>query len=84
LPEERIKIIYLFYIIKMDRIESIYGSIFIEINKQINYIINDNEILCSNNYFKCIDEIIIVLRNTLYKLQDIYYKYILYPKLKKI
>ncbi len=67
----------------MDRIESIYGSIFIEINKQINYIINDNEILCSNNYFKCIDEIIIVLRNTLYKLQDIYYKYILYPKLKK-
>jgi hypothetical protein len=68
----------------MDRIESIYGSIFIEINKQINYIINDNEILCSNNYFKCIDEIIIVLRNTLYKLQDIYYKYILYPKLKKI
>jgi len=30
------------------------------------------------------DEIITVLRNTLYKLQDIYYKYILYPKLKKI
>jgi hypothetical protein len=68
----------------MDRIESIYGSIFIEINKQINYIINDNEILCSNNYFNCIDEIMAVLRNTLYKLQDIYYKYILYPKLKKI
>ena len=68
----------------MDRIESIYGSIFIEINKQINYIINDNDFLCSNNYFKCMDEIITVLRNTLYKLQDIYYKYILYPKLKKI
>ena len=60
------------------------GSIFIEIKKQINYIINDNEIVYSNNYFKCIDEIITVLRNTLYKLQDIYYKYILYPKLKKI
>ena len=64
----------------MDRI----GSIFIEIKKQINYIINDNEILYSNNYFNCIDEIMAVLRNNLYKLQDIYYKYILYPKLKKI
>jgi hypothetical protein len=64
----------------MDRI----GSVFIEIKKHINYIINDNEILISNHYFKCIDEIIDVLRNTLYKLQDIYYKYILYPKLKKI
>lgn len=64
----------------MDRI----GSIFVEIKTQINYIINDNEILCSNNYFKCMDEIITVLRNTLYKLQDIYYKYVLYPKLKKI
>ena len=31
----------------MDRI----GSIFIEIKKQINYIINDNEILFSNNYY---------------------------------
>jgi hypothetical protein len=68
----------------MDRIGSIYGSIFIEIKTQINYIINDNEFLCSNNYLKCMDEIITVLRNTLYKLQDIYYKYILYPKLKKI
>jgi hypothetical protein len=68
----------------MDIIGSIYGSIFIEIKTQINYIINDNEFLCSNNYLKCMDEIITVLRNTLYKLQDIYYKYILYPKLKKI
>jgi hypothetical protein len=64
----------------MDRI----GSIFIEIKKQINYIINDNEILFSNNYFNCMDEIMTVLRNTLYKLQDIYYRYVLYPKLKKI
>lgn len=64
----------------MDRI----GTIFIEIKKQINYIINDNEILYSGNYYKCMDKIMIILRNTLYKLQDIYYKYILYPKLKKI
>jgi len=68
----------------MDIIGSIYGSIFVEIKTQINYIINDNDFLCSNNYLKCMDEIITVLRNTLYKLQDIYYKYILYPKLKKI
>ena len=64
----------------MNRIE----SIFIEIKKQINYLIFDNQIISSNNYFKCMDEIITVLRNTLYKLQDIYYKYILYPKLKTI
>jgi len=64
----------------MDRI----GNIFIEIKKQIDYIISDKEILFSNNFFNCIDEIIIVLRKTLYKLQNIYYKYVLYPKLKKI
>ena len=68
----------------MDTIVNKFGNIFVEIKKQINYIINDNEILYSNNYFNCIDEIMAVLRNTLYKLQDIYYKYILYPKLKKI
>ena len=64
----------------MDRI----GNIFIEIKTQINYIINDSDFTYSHNYFKCIDEIIAVLRNALNKLQDIYYKYILYPKLKKI
>lgn len=63
----------------MDRI----GNIFIEIKTQINYIINDSDFTYSHNYFKCMDEIIAVLRNTLNKLQDIYYKYILYPKLKK-
>jgi hypothetical protein len=30
------------------------------------------------------NEVMIVLRKALFKLQDIYYKYILYPKLKKI
>jgi hypothetical protein len=60
-----------------------FGNIFFEINKQINYIVYDCEFIFSNNYFNCLEEILIVLRNTLYKLQDIYYKYILYPKLKK-
>ena len=53
----------------MDRI----GNIFIEIKTQINYIINDSDFTYSHNYFKCMDEIIAVLRNTLNKLQDIYY-----------
>jgi hypothetical protein len=61
-----------------------FRNIFIEINKQINYIVSDCDFIFSNNYFNCLEEILIVLRNTLYKLQDIYYKYILYPKLKKI
>jgi len=64
----------------MDRI----GSIFIEIKKQINYIINDKEFVYSSNYINCMNEVMIVLRKALFKLQDIYYKYILYPKLKKI
>jgi len=64
----------------MDKIR----NIFIEINKQINYIVLDCEFIFSKNYLNCLEEIYIVLKNTLYKLQDIYYKYILYPKLKKI
>ena len=64
----------------MDRIGSIYG----EIKTQINYIINDNDFIYSSNYINCMNEVMIVLRKALFKLQDIYYKYILYPKLKKI
>ena len=58
-------------------------SIFEEIKKQINYIINDKDIIYSNNYFLCIDELYKVLIKTLCKIQNIYYKYILYPKLQK-
>jgi len=58
-------------------------SIFEEIKKQINYIINDKEIIYSNNYFLCLDELYKVLIKTLYKIQNIYYKYILYSKLQK-
>ena len=43
----------------MDRI----GNIFIEIKTQINYIINDSDFTYSHNYFKCMDEIIAVLRD---------------------
>ena len=68
----------------MDTIGNKFGNIFFEINKQISYIINDNDFVFSSNYMNCINEVMIVLRRALFKLQDIYYKYILYPKLKKI
>jgi hypothetical protein len=68
----------------MDTIGNKFGNIFFEINKQISYIINDNDFVFSSNYMNCINEVMIVLRKALFKLQDIYYKYILYPKLKKI
>ena len=68
----------------MDSIGNKFGNIFFEIKKQISYIINDNDFVFSRNYINCINEVIIVLQKALFKLQDIYYKYILYPKLKKI
>lgn len=68
----------------MDTIVNKFGNIFFEINKQINYIINDNDFVYSSNYINCMNEVMTVLRKALFKLQDIYYKYILYPKLKKI
>jgi hypothetical protein len=61
-----------------------FFNIFNEIKKQISYIINDNDIIYSSKYFKCLNEILIVLKNTLYKIQGIYYKYVLNPKLTKV
>ena len=61
-----------------------YFNIFNEIKKHIIYIINDSELIFSNNYFLCLNEILCVLKKTLWKIQDIYYKYILYPKSMKI
>lgn len=61
-----------------------FFNIFNEIKKQIIYIINDGDVIYSHNYITCLNEILCVLKNTLYKIQDIYYKYILYPKLKKL
>lgn len=59
-------------------------KIFNEIKKQIRYILNDNSIIYSDKYFICMNEILTVLNNTLSKIQDIYYKYILFPNLQKI
>ena len=61
-----------------------FFNIFNEIKKQIIYIINDGDVVYSHNYIICLNEILNVLKNALYKIQDIYYKYILYPKLKNL
>lgn len=58
-----------------------YHNIFFEIKKQLKYIINDNYLVLSSKYYHCLNEVYSVLKNTLYKLEKIYYKYILYPKL---
>ncbi len=61
-----------------------FFNIFNEIKKQIIYIINDGDVVYSHNYIACLNEILCVLKSTLYKIQDIYYKYVLHPKLKKL
>jgi hypothetical protein len=58
-----------------------YQDIFFDIKKIINYILNDSFLVHSSNYFSCLNEIYDVLRQALYKIENIYYKYVLYPKL---
>ncbi len=59
-----------------------FQSIFNEINKYIKYMIYDEYIIFSNNYVRCMNEILRVLTNTLSKIQNIYFKYILDPKIR--
>ena len=59
-----------------------FQSIFNEINKYINYMLYDDYIIFSSNYVVCMNKILCVLKNTLSKIQDIYFKYILHPKIK--
>jgi len=58
-----------------------FQTIFNEINRYIKYMIYDDFIIYSKKYFQCMNEIMIVLENTLSKIQNIYFKYILYPKI---
>jgi hypothetical protein len=41
----------------------------------------DEYIIFSSNYVVCMNKILYVLKNTLSKIQNIYFKYILHPKL---
>jgi hypothetical protein len=59
-----------------------FQNIFNEINKYIKYMIYDEYIIFSNNYVLCMNEILRVLTNTLSKIQNIYFKYILDPKIR--
>jgi|TARA_B100001142_G_C14192617_1_gene600577 hypothetical protein len=51
-----------------------------EINKIYNYIINNK--FNKNDYYNCMSEVLILLKNTFKELNNIYNKYILIPKLK--
>lgn len=59
-----------------------FQSVFNEINKYIKYMIYDEYIIFSKKYVTCMNEILCVLKNTLCKIQDIYFKYILHPKIR--
>ena len=58
-----------------------FQTIFNEINKYIKYMIYDDYIIMSTKYFLCMNEIMTVLENTFSKIQNIYFKYILHPKI---
>ena len=59
-----------------------FQTIFNEINRYIKYMIYDDYIIMSSKYFLCMNEIMTVLDNTLNKIQNIYFKYILHPKIR--
>ena len=61
-----------------------FQSVFNEINKYINYMLYDEYIIYSNKYVSCMNKILCVLKNTLNKIQDIYFKYILLPKISAL
>jgi len=46
--------------------------------------IYDEYIIFSKKYVMCMNEILCVLKNTLNKIQNIYFKYILEPKVKAL
>lgn len=56
-------------------------TIFFAIKKQIEYIFNDEYIILSKNYHKCMSKVFNILQDALNKIEKIYYEYVLYPKL---
>ena len=61
-----------------------FQTIFNEINRYIKYMIYDDYIIMSKKYFLCMNEIMAVLENTFSKIQNIYFKYILHPKIRAL
>ncbi len=58
-----------------------FEYVFFNIKNYINYILNDEQFIYSSNYFKCVQEVFNVLMTTFSKIEQIYYRYVLYPKL---
>lgn len=60
-------------------------NIFLDIKNIFYYILNDNWLYFNNKkyYFNFLNEIFDVLSNTLLKIETIYYKYFLFPKLQQ-
>lgn len=63
-------------------------ELFNELKKKLIYILTDENLLFSSadtmKYKKCFNEIIHVFQNTLNNIENIYFKYFLFPKLKNI
>ncbi len=58
--------------------------ILLNINRIFNYIITEKNFKNNSDYYKCITELFILVKNTFNKIEDIYMKYILLPKLNSI
>ena len=61
-----------------------FEYVFLNMKTYINYILNDETLLYSSNYMKCLQELFNVLLNTYNKIEKLYYKYVLHPKLCSI
>ena len=59
-------------------------NLFINLKNKLFAMVDDNQVYLINNskYVTCLSEIIEVLATTLTRIEDIYYKYILFPKLQ--
>lgn len=61
-------------------------NIMINIKEQINKIITSDKLYLTNNdaYILCFEEIFNILIMTLGKLENVYYKYFLYPRISAL
>tara|TARA_B110000483_G_scaffold230326_1_gene295381 strand:+ start:2824 stop:3027 length:204 start_codon:yes stop_codon:yes gene_type:complete len=54
-----------------------------DINKIYNYVLN-HKFTNISLFYNCMIELLILLKNTLFEISNIYSKYILFPKLEKL
>jgi hypothetical protein len=59
-------------------------NLFIDVKTKLFLMLDDQAYLSNNSrYITCLTEIMEVLRTTLSKIEDIYYRHILFPKLSQ-